>query len=70
LAVRGTIRLQRKKLLRQERPLISTVFCLAIFFACSVVFLNFSASTARSQGKQKLDKQYKSWLESDVVYIL
>jgi GWxTD domain-containing protein len=62
--------LQRKKFLRQQSVLISRVFGVAIFFACLVAFLNFSASAARAQGKQKLDKQYKTWLERDVVYII
>jgi GWxTD domain-containing protein len=55
---------------RQKQLLISTVYFLAIFFACSGLFLNFSASTICAQGKQKLDKNYKNWLERDVVYII
>jgi GWxTD domain-containing protein len=62
--------LQRKKLLHQKRLLTSKVFCLAIFFACFVVLPNFSASTTRAQGKQRLDKNYKDWLEHDVIYII
>jgi len=55
---------------RQKHLLISTVYFLAIFFACSGLFLNFSASTICAQGKQKLDKNYKNWLERDVAYIM
>jgi GWxTD domain-containing protein len=62
--------LKRKKIVRQTCPFISGVLCLAIFFAVSVAILNFSASTACAQGKQKLDKNYKNWLERDVVYII
>jgi GWxTD domain-containing protein len=55
---------------RQKHFLISRVYFLAIFFACSGLFLNFSASTLCAQGKQRLDKNYKNWLERDVVYII
>ncbi len=69
--MRGTVALQRTESFAQRRLVASALLRVAVFLACSIAFVNFGAIPLRAaQGKQKLGKQYKSWLERDVAYII